>query len=216
MTTIAIQRIVVFAAQPEAREGRGEGAMSDEEGLIAGFLSGKPAAEAAFIAMYQGKIRAEVYSNCPSLVPYMRDIQQSATLRLCEMRASPSGVKRICPPVSEVVKFTVAAPARVLKRMLKRTKETEPLKDDDAIGPSNTEASVELKRLLEIALTLPGSLRKTLLARMAHEMGDGPPLPEALGIDRRSADKRLARARAAVLRIARGEGAEGIAEADDE
>jgi hypothetical protein len=74
--------------------------------------------------------------------------------------------------------------------------------------------------LLEIAAALPGSTGRTIRAQAAYEMGNGPPLAEVLGIDRRTADLRLARARIAVMRIARGEIAGELggdsAEAQDE
>ena len=183
---------------------------SDEE-LIAGFLSGKPQAEAEFVKVFQGHARAEVGSNFPSQWPHVGDLVQSALLKVCEMRKREP--ERIRPPMSELVKFTVAAPAMVLKR----AKKMEPLpKRWDRSVPSTQEAAFESKRLLEIAMSLPERMAKTILAHLAHQMGDGPPLHEALGVDRRVSDKRLARARIAILRITRGEDVGEALEVEDE
>ncbi len=173
-------------------------------------------AEADFVRVMQRHMRAEVCNNFPSLLPQLRDLEQSAHLKLCLMREHPQDVKKIRAPIKALVKFLMDAPARVLLRI----KKTEPLGDWDALRPGNQEAAFELKRLLKIATSLGGGMAQTMLAQAAHEMGDGRPLHEVLGVDRRSADKRLARARIAVLQIARGEPPrveiEGETEVEDE
>jgi len=177
--------------------------MPSEEELIAGFLSGKPLAEAEFVEVMQRHIRADVRNNFRSLLPQLGDIEQSALLTLCQMRENPREVARICPPIRALSKYLVDAPARVLMRIRKKT---EPLGKWDEARAATQEGTQRLKELLDIVSeSLPEGMARTLLAQSAHEMGDGPPLHEALGIDRRSADKRLARARIAVLRISRGD-----------
>jgi hypothetical protein len=121
--------------------------------------------------------------------------------------------ERICPPMLELVKFAVAAPAMVLKRAKKM--EPLPKRWDKPMAPTQ-DAAFEWKRLLEIATGLPEQMGKTLLAYLAYQMGDGPPLHEALGLERRVAEKRLARAKRAVRRIALGEDiGEGLEVEDD-
>jgi len=183
---------------------------SDEE-LIAGFLSGKPQAEAEFVKVFQGHVRAEVGSNFPSQWPHVRDLVQSALLKVCKMRKYEPD--KIRPPISELVKFAVAAPAMALKR----AKKMEPMpKRWDQPAPSNQEAAFEWKRLLEIVGALPEQMGRTMLAYLAYQMGDGPPLHEALGVERRVAEKRLARAKKAVRHIALGEDTgEGLEVEDD-
>jgi len=211
MTTDAIERRV------DPLAGRQEGDMPSEEELIAGFLSRKPAAEAAFVEEMKRHQRADIRNNFPSLMPQMRDLEQSALLKLCQMREDPREVKRICPPIAALTKFLNDAPARVLKR-IKKTVSLTGMKEEEWEGshPASQEEGLQLKRMMEIAASLPGGMAKTILAQAAHEMGDGPPLHEVLALDRRTADKRLARARIAVLRIARGETLGDETEVEDE
>jgi hypothetical protein len=213
MTTATLERIVLPLAVPkEVPEGKGEGDMQTEEALIAGFLSGKPAAEAEFAGEIQRLVRVDVRNNHPSLLPQLPDLEQTAVWRVFKMRRD-GHIERICPPLIKLIKFLNDAPARVLKRI--RMKE-QPLGNWDQMGPSNQEESIRLKELSQITASLPESLKVTILAREAEVKGDGPALHEALGIDRRSADKRLARARKAVLRIARGENPDEATEVEDD
>jgi hypothetical protein len=78
------------------------------------------------------------------------------------------------------------------------------------LGPE--EAAFEFKRLLAIAVSLPRGMAATMLCQAGFVTGEGPALHEALGIDERSARRRLARAQDAVLELAEG----GEAELADE
>jgi hypothetical protein len=183
---------------------------SDEE-LIAGFLSGKPQAEAEFVEVFQRHARAEVGSNFPSLWPHVRDLVQSACLVVCKLRKYEP--EKVRAPMRELVKFAVAAPAMALKRA--RKMEPLPKRWDQSV-PATQEAAFETKRLLEIAGSLPERMGKTILAYLAYQMGDGPPLHAALGVERRVAEKRLARAKRAVRHIAMGEDIEEVLEVEDD
>ena len=162
--------------------------MPREEDLIAGFLSGKPQAEAEFVKVFTGYARAEVGSNFPSQWVHVQDLVQSAFLKVCKMRKHEP--EKISP--SDVGTREVRGRGAGLMA-LKRAKKMEPMpKRWDQPAPSNQEAVFEAKRLLEIATSLPEQMAKTILAHLAYQMGDGPPLHEALGVDRRVSDKRLA------------------------
>jgi len=128
------------------------------------------------------------------------DVEQSALLRVCELRETEAGKKRLRPPIWELAEFAVEPPAR----MLSRTKKTLPLKDWDRGVPPNQEAAFELKRLLAISVSLPRGMASTMLAQAGFVTGEGPALHEALDIDERSARRRLARAQDAVIEIAEG------------
>src|ERR1700722_8688297 len=95
------------------------GTRPDQAELIAGFLSRKPMAEAAFVTEFKRFLRVEVGSNFPSLWPQLSDLQQSALLRLCEMRESPERVGEIRPTLDALAKSLVAGPALALKRVKK-------------------------------------------------------------------------------------------------
>jgi hypothetical protein len=172
-----------------------------EAELIAGFLSRQPLLERSFLQRFRPWLREEIRGNFQSLWPQLADLEQSALMRLCEMREPPANGKDIRSPLKALAKYLVNAPARVLKR------ERKPLglRSWDGATASTQEASSDLKHLLEIAASLPRGMAKTVLAKAAYEMGEAPPLHEQLGIDVRSAGRRLSRAQNAVMAIAQGE-----------
>ncbi len=90
-------------------------------------------------------------------------------------------------------------------RFFERKKKTVSLKGWDAAVPPNQEAAFELRRLMRISGSLPRQMAATIMCQAAFVMGEGPPLHEALGIDERSAQRRLARAQSAVVALAEGE-----------
>ena len=186
-----------------------------EQELIDGFLSRKPAAETKLVVELQRRMRVHVAKYSPRIWREMADLQQSGLLRLCEMRENPEEVALIQPPIWELVRFLLVAPSRKAQRAkpwvrLKR-------KHDRLVTskPNQVEA-LELKELAEIAESLPRGMARTMLAQEALMAGDGPPLDEALGIDARSARRRLARAQDAVMAIALGENVEIEKEDEDE
>jgi hypothetical protein len=64
-------------------------------------------------------LQVEVGSNFPKQWRELADLQQSALLKVCEMRNDPKRVKEICPRLSELAKRAVAAAAMALKRQKK-------------------------------------------------------------------------------------------------
>jgi hypothetical protein len=179
------------------------GITPEQEGeLIAGFLSGKPLLEQAFLDALRPHLRRQLRGRTPDRWPDVEDVEQSAILRLCQMRRSEEGRKRLCPLLSELAAFIMKAP---VARFFERARKTLPLKDWDRAQPPNQEAAYELKRLMAISVSLPRSLAATIMCQVGLVMGDGPALHEALGIDERSARRRLARAQDAVLAMAEGE-----------
>lgn len=184
----------------------------DEAELIAGFLSRQPAREVAFVVAMKFWIRKVVRRNFARQWRHLEDIEQSALLELCELRDTEKGAMLIQPPLWDVAKMTVERSAR----MFEREKRMLPLKDRYLTGAQDLASAFELNRLMEIAEGLPRGMARTMLAHAAYETGEGPPLEVALGTDHRSALRRLARAQAAVVRIARGETIEEGTEDDDE
>ena len=172
----------------------------EELALIAGFLSRKPLAEVSFFDAVRPVIRRLVRRHFPERCQDVDDVEQSALLRVCELRETEAGKKRLEPPIWALAEFAVEPPAR----MLSRTKKLLPLKDWDRAVPPNQEAAFELKRLLAISVSLPRGMASTILAQAGFVTGDGPALHEALGIDERSARRRLARAQDAVIEMAEG------------
>jgi hypothetical protein len=176
--------------------------------LIAGFLSRKPAAETSFFDEFRPHVHRWVSGHFPDRWQEYADLEQSAMLRVCELRETKEGRTRLTPPFSELAQFAAEAPARKLAR----EKKSVPLQDWDASQPPNQETAFEFRRLLAIAVTLPRGMAATMLAQAGFVTGEGPALHEALGIDERSARRRLARAQDAVIEIAEG----GKAELEDD
>ncbi len=153
--------------------------MERDEKLFAGFLSRNPAAEASFVAELQKYLQAEVRTYAPHLWWQLADLEQSALLKLCEMREKPEEVEKIRPPFPALARFLMAGPASKEKRVkhwprLKKSQEPK--------QAPNQEMAIELSELTEIAQSLPRGMARTMLAQEAHLAGDGPPLEEALGI----------------------------------
>jgi hypothetical protein len=172
----------------------------EELELIAGFLSRKPLAEVSFLDAVRPLIRGQARRHFPERWQEVDDVEQSALLRVCELRETEAGRKHLCPWLRELAKLAVDAPVAVLFR----AKKTLPLKDWDRAVPPNQEAAFELKRLLKIAVSLPRGMAATMLAQAGFVTGEGPALHEALDVDERSARRRLARAQDAVIEIAEG------------
>ena len=125
----------------------------------------------------------------------------SCALELTCRTNSDQRPKRLQLPLRELAKYLIDAPARVLRRYKPWVK----LEDWHLIGRSNQEAALRLNELFEIAAELPRGMSETLKLQTDFVRGLGPPLHEALGIDERSAQRRLFRAQKACLRIARGD-----------
>ncbi len=194
----------------------GMGKWEREQELIDGFLSRVPAAETAFVVYFQKLLRMEVRSNHPKLVRHLADLEQSALVKVCELRDDPKMLERICPPLSELAKFAADAPARKEARV-KRWPTLNPKNPThDGTVVSNQERAVELSEILDIAESLPRGMAKTMLAHEAAVTGDGPTVAEALGVSPDNARRRVGRALAAVVRIADGQDVELPQEDDDE
>jgi hypothetical protein len=176
----------------------------EELALIAGFLSRKPLAEVSFFDAVRPLIQRLVRRHFPERWQDVDDVEQSALLRVCELRETEAGRKQLLPPLWALAELAVEPPAR----MLSRTKKLLPLKDWDRAVPPNQETAFEFRRLLAIAVSLPRGMASTMLAQAGFVTGEGPALHEALGIDERSARRRLARAQDAVIEIAEGGKAE--------
>jgi len=187
--------------------------LEHEQELIDGFLARKPALETALVVELQKLLRAEIRRFYPRLWWKLEDLQQDALLRLCEMRADEEEWVLIRPPLVALARLLVTAPASREKRVkhwprLKRWQEP-------AVAPDQEETLVR-KELWRVAFSLPPRMVRTLLAQEAHLKGDGPPLAVALETDAHTARLRLARAQAAVIRIAEGENVELPKEDEDD
>ncbi len=160
----------------------------------------------------QAQIRARVTRFNPLRWPQLDEIEQDSMVRLCEMRKDPKQALLIQPPLADLAAFLMAAPAKAAARVKQwpRLRRLE----EPAVMPEQ-EAAVTLDELLEIATSLPRGMARTILAQEAYVAGDGPPLEEALGIERPNALRRLARAQEAVMAIANGENVE-IGEEDQD
>lgn len=175
--------------------------LEQQVALLERFLAGEPMAELELVSVFRPLFRREVRMHWSGLWPHMRDLRQEAFAVLWEKRKTPAGRAEIRAPFTELVKRLIEQPARKLLR----EKKPLPLGKWDAPQPPNQEAMFELRRLLAISADLPRGMSETIRAHVAHVMGEGPPLHEALEIDRETARKRLFRAQAAVFRIAGGE-----------
>jgi hypothetical protein len=187
--------------------------MERDQELIDGFLSRKPAAETEFVIELERCLQAEIRTYSPNLWPELSDLVQSALLKVCKLREKPATAQKIQPPIPALARWLMMEPASKEKRVkhwprLKKSQEP-------AVG-ANQESAVTLKEMLEIAVSLPRGMAKTMLAYEAHLAGEGPALPEALGAETRTARRRLVRAQAAVIRIALGEDVEITEEDQDE
>ena len=164
----------------------GMGKWEREQELIDGFLSRVPAAETAFVVYFQKLLRMEVRSNHPKLVRHLADLEQSALVKVCELRDDPKMLERICPPLSELAKFAADAPARKEARV-KRWPTLNPKNPThDGTVVSNQERAVELQRDPDTPSSLPRGMAKTMLAHEAAVTGDGPTVAEALWGQRRT------------------------------
>ncbi len=174
----------------------------EELALIAGFLSRKPFAEERFFDAFRPHLRNRMRGRFPDRLQDLEDVEQAALLPGCARCARPRRGRgnKLQPPLWELAKLAFDAPAA----MSTRVKKLLPLKDWDRAVPANQEAAFELKRLLAIAVSLPRGMASTMLFQAGFVMGDGPALHEALGIDERSARRRLARAQDAVIELAEG------------
>jgi hypothetical protein len=170
-----------------------------EAKLIAGFLSRKPGADSLLIVELEPLLRSEVQRRWRRFIHHKDDLVQSALVKLCELRETEEGRAAITPPLDELAKALVDAPAR----RLKRAPEMLPLEDRDAPVPPDQEDLARLKYLLNLAQGLPLPLRTALRAHAAHQLGEGPPPHVALGSSENAARMQVTRAIAAVYRLAK-------------
>jgi len=185
----------------EREETMPETTPQQEAELIAGFVSRR--SENPFLLTLSPFLRQEIRRNFPSLWEWAPDLLQSAFLRLCELREDPREAKRIQPPLAELARYLLNAPARVLLRTKKITGQSLPLSDWDGARPPDQQASTRLQELMRLTSRLPAKLATVLHLHAAHELGEGPPLAEALGITRGSARRKLLEAQDALLTLSR-------------
>ena len=176
--------------------------LEEESELVAAWLSREEAGERRFVEVFRPFLRAEVLRHWPRSWKRVDDLEQDALVKLIELRDSAEGCLKIRAPLAELAKMLVERPARILRREKKHLslgkKQTVPV-------VSNQEQSALLGEMLEIASNLPRGGARTLLAQAEHVAGEGPELPEALGMDAASAHKRLVRAQAALIRKIQGD-----------
>ena len=129
--------------------------------LLAGFLARRPAAQNAFIELLRPLFRQEIRRDFPSLMPHSEDLQQSALLKLCELREDPVEVVRIRLPLDELVKYLMNAPARVLMRSGKKARVSLELQDWDASSQGNQEDATYVRELWRLIARLPFKLGRT-------------------------------------------------------
>ncbi len=184
-----------------------------EAELLERFLAREPMAELTLVSVMRPLFRLEVRRHWQGQLAHMHDLRQGALLALWERRDSEEGRRSIRPPLAPLAKALIEHLARKLHRSPKIFQLRE---QEEPATPSSQEPMFELKRLLAISAALPRKMSETMAAHAAHMLGEGPPLHEALGIDRETARKRLTRAQAAVHRIAEGEKDEVQDESEDE
>jgi len=177
----------------------------EEMELIAGFLSRKPALQNVFLEKLRPRLRQHQRCNYPSLWRQSEDLQQSALLKLCELRDDPVEVKRIEPPLDDLVKYLMTGPARVLMRSARHARVSLEIQEWDGSRQGNQEDATYVRELWRLIAKLPFKLGRTLQLHAAHECGDGPSLDEILGITRDAARRKLVDAQDALLTLARGE-----------
>jgi hypothetical protein len=176
--------------------------------LCTGFVSRRPAAEIALIERLRPYLRHEIRRQFPSLWRWSEDLQQSAFLKLCQLRQDDPG--KIQPPVDQLAVVLIDMPARVMLRSAKHSRQSVSLKEFDGSVRPDQDASTRLRELFELfASKLDADEASILLVHAAHEMGDGPPLHEVLGITKDGAKRKLLQAQDALLTLSRNE-------ADDE
>jgi len=170
-----------------------EAELKAEAELIAGFLSRKPGAELLFLAELSRLLRSRARS-WRKLLPHRDDVVQSALLKLCELRETAEGRQTIRPPLAALAKALADAPAR----RLRRAPELLPLESWHAPTPADQDGMIRTKYLLDLAATLPLTLRTALRCHIAYEMGEGPPSYIVLGLSENAARMRVTRAQDAV------------------
>ena len=172
--------------------------------LLLEFLARRAAGEYALIERLRPLLRAEIRRNFPSLWRWSEDLQQTAFLKLCVMR--DENPERIQPPLDELVTHLVNAPARVMMRAERIPRQAVALKEYDGSNRPDQQASTHLRDLLELTATkLEAKHASTLLIHAAHEIGDGAPLHEVLGITKDGAKRKLLDAQDALLTLSRSE-----------
>jgi hypothetical protein len=176
-----------------------------EAELAKGFLERKPAAESAFIERLRPYMRQVIRGRFPSLWRWSEDLQQSALLRLCELRADPSKVDRIRPPLEPLAVYLVDPPARLMLKSKKRFGGAVEVREWDASHAPNQQNLAYLKELWRLLPRLSFNHARTLQIHAAHEVGDGPSLHEALGITKDAAKRKLLDAQDALLTLSRTE-----------
>jgi hypothetical protein len=173
----------------------------EESELVAAWLSREEAGERRFVDVFRLFLRGEVLHRWPRSWKRVDDLEQDALVKLVEWRDTEEGRAKTRPPLAPLAKVLVERPARILRR----EKKDQSLKKQDVPVDSHQEQAVLLGEMLEIASNLPRGGARTLLAQAEHVAGEGPELPEALGIDAASAHMRLVRAQAAVIRKIQGD-----------
>jgi DNA-directed RNA polymerase specialized sigma24 family protein len=181
--------------------------LARESVLLAGFISGAPAAELAFVNEFRPTLRAEVSDNWPKLMCHLDDLQQEALVRLIELRQSG---EPLSPPLAALAKRLIDTLARKLTRERRRSSAEAP---EVPVAPMQ-EVVFETRRLLRLACSLPEDQASVLMKHAAYAAGEGPALDVALGVTEKVARERLRRAQAAVARLALGEESEGADGAD--
>ncbi len=172
----------------------------EESELVAAWLSREEAGERRFVDVIRPFLRVEVLTHWPRSWKRMDDLEQEAMVKLVEWRDTEEGREKIRPPLAALAKVLIERPARILRREKKHLS----LKKELVPVASNQEQSALLGEVLEIASNLPRGGARTLLAQAKHVAGEGPELPEALGLDAASAHMRLVRAQAALIRKIEG------------
>jgi len=172
--------------------------------LCTGFVSWRPAAEIALIERLRPYLRQEIRRQFPSLWRWSEDLQQSAFLKLCELRKSDAA--KIQPPLDELAIILIDTPAQVMLRSAKHMSQSVSLKEFHGRVRPDQDASTRLRELFELfASKLDAGEASILLVHAAHEMGDGPPLHEVLGITKDGAKRKLLQAQDALLTLSRNE-----------
>jgi hypothetical protein len=187
--------------QSQAQSTKREEALPEENPqleaeLIEGFLAKQASEENTFVGMLRPYLRREIRRSHPGLWRSADDLEQSALLRLYELRASQA--ERIRAPCRQLAVFVVDEAAHVVHRSVEWS---EPPEDDGG----DRRDSIPLGKLVELfAIKLDADDAEILLLHAAYMAGDGPPVHEALGITKKRARRQLLKAQDALLDVAGG------------
>ncbi len=170
------------------------GDTATEEQLLHDFRELGGLADLRLVQAVRPMMRKLVRTRYPSLAPLAEDLTQDVLVELTALRAEhrekQTGKPR--PPLWELLSRLVNKPAKAAQREARRA---APLTDDHPSAARDLIAALDARRLAGLLQRLPEGQAEVIVHHAAAELGEGPPLHEALGTTRQLASMRLAYAR---------------------